>query len=562
MAFNLFDEVDNDLKRAQAITSPFPQETTTPTPSEKKSLFDMVDEDLGGKPPITARPPLFSSRARPPAPLGPTEGFFSGLGRGVTQLIPEQVGKGLGVFLPEVGKKIEEVGTQPTPEEEARGKGWFEQAGEMMPMSLLPAALKAASVPLLAAPTGVSQVLGGVALAGSYALPALYGLAQYKRTKEEAEKRGVEPGVAPYVTGATEWLGETFGTKYLSRLMTLMKPVAGQPLKRVAASTIGQWLKDKMLPSAIVETGTEIGQQAIQSTAEKLQGIRPEADILKETLGVIPPTLIMTGMTGGAGRIAGKYQESTVRKNLTDPNVPMKDRWKTVLQIGRDLNGEDPELAKAFTGWASDQIWAKKPIDLEMPLTLEGFGATEKGGDPTLPLPGAGTLKGGPTGAQGIGGIFGPRPPNVPDFYGNLWDRTPNEFLSDQVAAKETLNGILQTGGDRIMELTGQFRQFGADSARRKEILGQIDALNARLKEVKDVFFMGGAEAFASVSQRAMEMAKAQGITDPANVEEFRRRFYTAASGGDPALVDIPLSKIAEKVASGMGLSSAGKSVV
>lgn len=566
MAFNVFDEVDKDLKQAEAITNPLPQglpRPETPTATEKQSLFDMVDEDIGFKPktitPVSPMPAsLMTPRTRPPAPLGAGEGFFTGLGRGVTQILPQQIGKGISAFLPSVGKPIEDIAAKPTPEEETRERGWFEQAGEMLPMSILPAAMRAASVPLLAAPTGVSQIAGGALLAGSYALPFLYGAAQYKQTKEEAEKRGVEPGVAPYVTGLTEWLGETLGTKYLSKAMTLMKPVAGKPLSRVATSTIGQWLKDKMLPSALMETGTEVGQQAIQSATEKYSGIRPEADILKETMGVIPPTLIMTGLTGGVGRMAGKYQESTVRRNLTDPNVPVKERRATALMISRDLADEDPGLGTAFMGWADRQIQAGKPIDLEMPLTLEGLGAPKKEGAATLPLAGAGSLKTGPSAAQGIGGIFGPRAPNIPDFYGNLWDRSPQEFLADQVSARETLNGILQTGGDRIVELTGQLRQFGRDSARRKEILGQIDTMNARLKEAEEIFMMGGARAITAVAQRAEELAKARGITDPAKVEEFRNRFFTAASGKDPAFVNTPIKDIADSVASEMGLSSAG----
>ena len=66
------------------------------------------------------------------------------------------------------------------------------------------------AIPAALGATGVGALPASIATAG------LFGLSQAQQTKEEAEKQGVEPGAAPYATGAIEALGEAAGTYYLT----------------------------------------------------------------------------------------------------------------------------------------------------------------------------------------------------------------------------------------------------------------------------------------------------------------------------------------------------------
>ena len=131
---------------------------------------------------------------------------------------------------------------------------------------------------------------------------ALFGLSQAQQTKDTAVSAGVEPGAAPYLTGAIEAAGEFFGTKYLAKLFRLDEAeVAKRGTKELA--------KD-LLKTLGVEVGTEIGQAAGESGVEKYFGVRPNAKPIEEAIGVIGPTIFMTLLTAGIAGGANKLRET------------------------------------------------------------------------------------------------------------------------------------------------------------------------------------------------------------------------------------------------------------
>lgn len=136
--------------------------------------------------------------------------------------------------------------------------------------------------------------IGGAAAAG------LFGLSQAQQTKDTAEERGVDPGLAPYATGTIEALGEFLGTKYLSKLFRLDE---AEVVKRGAKQLITDLIK-----TIGVEVSTEMGQQSGEAAVEKYSGIRPEANPIREAIDVIGPTTFMTILTGGLAGAANKLR--------------------------------------------------------------------------------------------------------------------------------------------------------------------------------------------------------------------------------------------------------------
>ncbi|MFH1242578.1 MAG: hypothetical protein V1689_09465, partial [Pseudomonadota bacterium] len=162
-----------------------------------------------------------------------------------------------------------------------------------------------------------SAVNKGAAGAGAF-----FGLSQAQQTVDSAEEtakkyesqgnfaeaekvRQAAKGITPYLTGTVEAVGETLGTKYLSKLLRLDE--AGV-VKRGAKNTVEDFLKSigALGKTLGVEVGTEIGQAVGESGLEKVSGIRPEADPLKEALDVIGPTTFMTLLTGGMGVVVNR----------------------------------------------------------------------------------------------------------------------------------------------------------------------------------------------------------------------------------------------------------------
>jgi hypothetical protein len=314
----------------------------------------------------------------------PSEGNFitnlaRGLYTGVTRRVPEQIGQAMqfaGVA-PESGKALADWATEGEPERE---KGMFEQAGEMMPLS---AALPLAGAAIGLIPTLPTQIIGKTL---QYGTPLLFGLSQAQQTREEAQKRGVDEGMAPYATGGIEVAGETIANIALGRLFGSLGGAVKEGVKTLSKTvtpTLGRFVKELTLKTLPTEILTEMGQNYGEAMVEKKMGIRPEADPLQEAIGAIGPTAIMTIATGGLARPASVMMNNHILKTLGDPNTDPEKRLQYANSITRMLNEDykDPELAKQWEEYAVSRIKPEmfgleptpKPIDMNMMMDKESL---------------------------------------------------------------------------------------------------------------------------------------------------------------------------------------------
>lgn len=297
--------------------------------------------------------------------------FAKGLYTGVTRRIPEQIGQAMQFtgIAPEAGKSLADWAREGEPEAE---KGAFEQAGEMAPLSGF---LPALGFGIQMIPHPIAKLVGaGI----SYGAPLLFGLSQAQSTKEEAEKRGVDPGMAPYATGGIELAGETIANIALGRLLG---PLAGaakegaKTLARTAIPTIGRMAKEMAVRTLPTEIMTEMGQNWGEAMVEKHMGVRPEADPTQEALGAIAPTAIMTIATGGLGVGITQTHGRHMMKTLGDPEANVKDRLGYASGIEKMIRDDykDPDLADMWAKYALDKIEKKQSIDPNLVMDKEGL---------------------------------------------------------------------------------------------------------------------------------------------------------------------------------------------
>jgi hypothetical protein len=298
--------------------------------------------------------------------------------------LPEQVGKAAQFLGAEkVGKALSDYGKEGMGEQP---RGAFEQAGEMIPESVgVPLATEVIGRGMQLIPHPAAKIAGmAVRIAGRFATPALFGLAQAQTTKETAEERGVEPGVTPLVTGGIEWAGETAANIALGRILgplamvgkagkeSLKKMGAGQALK----GSIGSYLKELALVTAPTEILTEMGQNYFEALAEQRAGIRPEAKPGEEAMSAIAPTAIMTAILGPFGRLAQRHVANRQAEflatpvNQDDPNAEgLKEvRLKIAEGMAQIIPEDNAALRGQWMAYATDKIQKNEPIDITSPL--------------------------------------------------------------------------------------------------------------------------------------------------------------------------------------------------
>lgn len=199
---------------------------------------------------------------------------------------------------------------------------WIEEAGSMLAPSLgIPAGV-GAGAGILAKLLGAKKYMDIGVKAAEIGAPTIYGLAQGKSAYEQSIKEGIPEETAlpnAIAQGLIEAFGEYFGTKAFGRLLGLEGGKA-EPFPKRLGKTL------------LVETGTEAGQQAgediSQVIAEKASGLNPSlttGELISRALGVIPPTAIMTLLTGalpghrGAIPVVSEKKTDLLNKEETKP---------------------------------------------------------------------------------------------------------------------------------------------------------------------------------------------------------------------------------------------------
>jgi GGDEF domain-containing protein len=166
------------------------------------------------------------------------------------------------------------------------------------------------------------------ATSSSVGVGGAFGLSQAQQTRDTALARAAQLektgdaagaakmresayGIAPYLAGTIEAVGETLGTRYLGKLFGVDEAV-------IVKKGLKQFAVD-MLKTAGVEVGTEMGQQYGEAGVEKLSGIRPEAQPWEEAKSVVGPTLVLTALTGGLARGGQTLLERT-KPGVAEPS--------------------------------------------------------------------------------------------------------------------------------------------------------------------------------------------------------------------------------------------------
>ena len=213
------------------------QSEGSPGEPGKASLLSEDDRkqmrDTLGIPPLIQ--PWGAIKEKPEEEPGYLGTIAGGLYTGVRRRFPEQIGQAIqtatrpllaeGAVSP--GEKMVEWAREgeKRPEFKSAIKENIYQGLEMLAPSILPSV---ALGPLGLGATATGAITGGI-----------FGLSQFQQTMEAAKQAGVEPGFAPYATGAIEALGETAGTIYLTRLFGPLAPLF--KLKRGEVEE-GKWI--------------------------------------------------------------------------------------------------------------------------------------------------------------------------------------------------------------------------------------------------------------------------------------------------------------------------------
>ena len=343
-----------------------------------------------------------------PEQKGPITGLLSGLYKGTKYGLPEQIAKasqwfGLGGEAPEdIAQRVSEYGRAGLGDEKV---GAFEEAGRMIPQSIgLPLILTGAGKLLMRAPhLGAKAAGAGLVALGkgaAYATPLIFGGAQAQQTRETARERGVDEGLAPYLTGAVEAIGESAGTFALLRLFkplgiigsSLVSKAATTGARAALKGTIWDFLKQLTLVTAPTEIGTEIGQNALEAMIEQRQGIRPEADPWQEAMDVVGPTAIMTALVGGGAgmlnnHVAARQADLLAAPiNTTNPEaadyiprgseeyaLAIQNRLDIASNIEQVIPKKNQPLRNQWRAYAEERIKKNEAIDVEAPLDALGL---------------------------------------------------------------------------------------------------------------------------------------------------------------------------------------------
>ena len=330
---------------------------------EKFDLHGWMNQDQQPTEPVSAKPYEVSGVAEP---------LIGGLGAGLAglpkQLITDPL-RALGILDTPTQQQLQQAPAEPQPQFSGTLPKWLYQAAEMLPASFAPTLAGAGTGALIGGIPGA--VVGGVA--GGLGGAGLFGLSQAQSTKEQAIRQGVDPGMAPLLTGLTEG-----GLEALSNLV--LGGVAGklikEPLRQTGKALLAPIAKN-VAQLGIGEVLPEMAQAGIQAGIEKGYGIRPEADPLQEALSVIGPTAIMSLM-GGAGMSAaskllpgaektmppgyGEQALGTAAPEFSQPTVAEPAPVEPELDLGYPVPpGMVEAREEARTPWGGTVVLPKEP---------------------------------------------------------------------------------------------------------------------------------------------------------------------------------------------------------
>ncbi|MCE5212528.1 MAG: hypothetical protein LLG40_13375, partial [Deltaproteobacteria bacterium] len=320
----------------------------------------------------------------PPPEVGVVHGIGRGFVRGMRQGVGA-IGGAMQAVSPEestvsdIGKKIEEFGAAGDVPQES--KGFWEKGAEMGGMM----------APLIAA-TVLAPEAAAIPISAGFA--SLFGLQQMHETEKAMKEAGLEPGMAPMVSGGATALAMVAAPAMIGRFLT--KPISSLISKDVMQQTVGGMVKpsamDLIKKAALTGLATEgifLAQTGAVSGVEKAYGLPHDipAELWETAKGAAAMSL-MGGVVGyPVKRLLDNVHMANISKPLDVSKIPQEQQPEYIKAhnttrsayaevVGRMLDhGDQPELAKAWREYAQDKINNNEPIDMNMPLDQISLGA-------------------------------------------------------------------------------------------------------------------------------------------------------------------------------------------
>lgn len=331
-----------------------------------------------------------------PGFLGGVADIGRGLAHGTISGLPKSLGQAAEFFgARETGKTLQQFGEEqdkayPSLRQSQVGqianaedlslRGGAYGAGENTPLSQGPAlagAAAGAGIGAIGGPAGALAGAGVGYVVGSLAaLPVFYG-SQAQETKEGVQKglraKGVseaeverQSNTAGHLSGAVEAGGELLAD--LIPFHALFNPLAKAVKGELVKSTLGNVGRKIAATTAGVvtaEVSTEMAQQALEDQIEKQYGGEGPGATWKSTLSVVVPTALMTLIPGGFVAAHNFRSNLQVKGALANPEADAEQRTAAAGLVFHSIKGTDPLAALAFDSYATNQIAAKKPIEIK-----------------------------------------------------------------------------------------------------------------------------------------------------------------------------------------------------
>lgn len=362
-------------------------------------MADEFDKMFGATPKPDEFGTMFGGAPKPPVPAEPRRSALgeiaTGIRTGFTEEVPEMVGKamqwagepgigGIRQDIFEAGKGIAERAEarsllpENIPQPEGRGAitRAFAEGGRMLgPSIAAPLAIGAGLALLPEAAIGAGTALGISALAGAVPMAMAQGQETLERVREAG---GTEEAAraAGWKNLFIEGLGESVGTYAGGKFIgvagkALGKAVAPGVAGTVAAATDTAVLKPfakSFIKTALVETGTEIGQAGAQALVEREAGV--DVNPWEQMKSVVGPTLALTTFLAPFGLHASmrnSRKAQAVDQVLADPAIPAEQRQAVVEAINIEAKNNNVPAAEA-DAWMQG---AMQDIETGLPIRRE-----------------------------------------------------------------------------------------------------------------------------------------------------------------------------------------------
>ena len=266
----------------------------------------------------------------------------------------------------------------------------------MIPQSVAPAAAVGAGILALPASIPATVGLGAASVLG--AVPA--AMSQGQETLEKAREKGIPEDQAlaaarsnALIEGGGEALGTYAGGKLLG--------IAGKTVGKMFGRTAGDALADQtstaitkpflkqLGETALVETGTEIGQNSGEAAVENAYGIDSKTPY-QAGKEAIAPTLGMTALLapfGLAGFAHAAKQRGERTNALASAETTPEDRQKIAGEFAAEIGKVDKNAAANFMANAQYAIDGKQALSIGESMFLPPVAAEETPAPLALPAP-------------------------------------------------------------------------------------------------------------------------------------------------------------------------------